>query len=79
MQQQSLVSKVDCDFFDEEVHNLKSMITALASTTNEDNSKPIQQQVIQMQPGLSSKDSNKLKEVSEKVHDFEIVLTKLLK
>jgi hypothetical protein len=71
-----LVSKVDCEFFDEEVASLKSMITTLATTSGEE--KPSVQQFISI-PTMSSKDTNKIKELSEKTNDLETILTKLLR
>eukprot|EP00347_Sterkiella_histriomuscorum_P014770 403359595 len=72
----SLLSKTDCELFDEEINNIKSAITALSTTSGSD-SKPIQQ-IIQTS-GISSKDLNKLREVSTKVIDIEELVNKLLR
>lgn len=36
-----LITKVDCEFFDEEMNNLKTAITALSTTSGSDDKKPV--------------------------------------
>lgn len=36
-----IVTKVDCELFDEEVNNIKTAINALSTTTSQDTSRPM--------------------------------------
>jgi uncharacterized protein YpuA (DUF1002 family) len=73
---QHMVTKVDCEIFDEEMNGLKSAINALSQSTGDDK-KPAPQ-IIQSQ-GISSKDLNKMRETATKVGELEDMLNKLLK
>ena len=75
--QQQLVTKVDCDFFDEEVHIIKGMLSTFQEHPNKDE-KPLQMAFASM-PTISSKDSNKIKDLHNKYKELDSLLQKLLK
>lgn len=64
--------------FDEEINNLKSAINALSTSSPDDVKKPNITQIVQTS-GMSSKDLNKLRELSTKVIEIDEFIHKLLR
>jgi uncharacterized protein YbcI len=59
-----LINKVDCDFFDEELHNLKGMMSTLKDIGDDGSSPNINTQIIPLQTSINSKDTNRIKDLT---------------
>ena len=77
--QQNLISKVDCEFFDDEVHLIKGLLSTFQEHPGTSKDEKPNLAAFASMPTMNSKDANKIRDLTNKFKETDTILQKLLK